>query len=152
MPATELTNMVMIQDIATGKVIVQNRVKSWKGISFPGGHVNDGESFSESAIREIKEETGLTVSNLTPCGIVHWCHKLTNDRYIELFYKTSEFSGTLIDETDEGKVFWASFDEITTMPLSPNFAQYLKVFQSETFIEAFGLYDDIGFEILNFIT
>ncbi|MBO5410173.1 MAG: NUDIX domain-containing protein, partial [Clostridia bacterium] len=41
----ELTNMVMIEDKATGKVLVQERVKSWKGLSFPGGHVEPGESF-----------------------------------------------------------------------------------------------------------
>lgn len=61
MPKVELTSMVMIQDKTTGKVLVQERVKSWKGLSFPGGHVNQGESIVDSAIREIKEETGLDI-------------------------------------------------------------------------------------------
>ena len=42
MAKTELTNMCMIYK--DNKVLVQERVKSWKGISFPGGHVEDGES------------------------------------------------------------------------------------------------------------
>ena len=42
---TELTNMVMVRDKASGKVLVQQRVKSWQGLSFPGGHVEEGESF-----------------------------------------------------------------------------------------------------------
>ena len=41
MPKLEMTNMVMIQDKQTGKVLVQDRVKSWKGLSFPGGHIED---------------------------------------------------------------------------------------------------------------
>ncbi len=48
MPQVELTNMVMIQDRITGKVLVQERTKSWKGLSFPGGHVNEGESLVDS--------------------------------------------------------------------------------------------------------
>ena len=58
---TEMTNMVMIQDRQTSKVLVQDRIKSWKGLSFPDGHVEDNESIVDSAIREVKEETGLDV-------------------------------------------------------------------------------------------
>ncbi len=147
----ELTNMVMIQDLTTGKVVVQDRVKSWKGISFPGGHVNKGESILDSAIREIKEETGLEIKNLILCGVVNWCHRSKNERYLEFFYKTTNFSGNLIDRTDEGRVFWVNPEEITTMSLSPNFPEYLKVFDSNNFVEAFGLYDDKGFESLKFV-
>ena len=48
----EVTNMIMIQDPQTKKVVVLNRRLSWKGISFPGGHVEKNESFYESAVRE----------------------------------------------------------------------------------------------------
>ena len=41
MPKLELTNMVMIQNEHTGKVLVQDRIKSWKGLSFPGGHIEE---------------------------------------------------------------------------------------------------------------
>ncbi len=150
MPKVELTNMVMVQDKETGKVVVQNRLKSWKGISFPGGHVNQGESITDSAVREVKEETGLDIKNLIPCGLVHWCHKQTDDRYFEFFYKTTDFSGRLIEGTDEGKVFWADFDKILLMELSQNFSEYIKVFQSDCFLEAFGFYDDEGFDELKF--
>ena len=59
----ELTNMCMIYDGA-GRVVVQDKVgKNWGGITFPGGHVEKDESFVDSVIREVKEETGLDVSN-----------------------------------------------------------------------------------------
>lgn len=51
------------------QILVQDRVKSWNGVAFPGGHVESRESIVDSTIREIKEETGLDISNLTLCGV-----------------------------------------------------------------------------------
>ena len=57
----EFVNMCMIQN--GDKVLVQDRVSpDWPGITFPGGHVERGESFVDAVIREVREETGLTIS------------------------------------------------------------------------------------------
>ena len=39
MAKIEITNMIMVQNPDTKEVLVQNRIKYWCGISFPGGHV-----------------------------------------------------------------------------------------------------------------
>lgn len=44
MAKCELTTMVMIQDKNTAKILVQDRVKNWKGLSFPGGHVKTAKA------------------------------------------------------------------------------------------------------------
>ena len=71
-----LCNMCMIEDTATGRVLVQHRLPKatnpWSGLTFPGGHVETGESITASTVREIREETGLTASNLRMCGVVEW--------------------------------------------------------------------------------
>ena len=139
----ELTNMVMIENPENGKVLVQKRVKYWTGVTFPGGHIEKGESFTESAVREVKEETGLDIKNPKLCGTVHWCHKDTDERYIVLLYKSNEFSGELVEKTDEGEVFWIDKNDFCKYQLSPNFDTYLKVFLSDD-NEAFGLYNKDG--------
>ena len=139
----ELTNMVMIENPENGQVLVQKRVKYWTGVTFPGGHIEKGESFTTSAVREVKEETGLDIKNPKLCGTVHWCHKDTDERYIVLLYKATEFSGELVDKTDEGEVFWINKEDFNNYQLSPNVDTYLKVFLSDD-NEAFGLYNKDG--------
>lgn len=137
MPKFELTNMVMVEDKTTGKILVQERVKYWKGVTFPGGHVEPCESFVDSAIREIKEETGLDIFNLRSCGVIHWCHKDTDDRYIVFCYRTSDFTGELLEATDEGRVFWATPEEVRKMKQAENFDKYMPIFFNDD-NEAFG--------------
>ena len=97
------TNMCMITD-GNGNVLVQNRKDpSWPGIAFPGGHVEMGESFVDAVLREVFEETGLTVSNLTLCGIKNWAGE-DGTRYFVTCYRTSTFSGE-VKSSDEGEVF-----------------------------------------------
>ena len=134
---TELTNMVMIYDRENDAVIVQNRLLNWRGITFPGGHVENGESFYDSAVREVYEETGLCVRNLKSCGIIHWSDELTYERYVVFLYKTEDFSGELIDKTEEGEVFWVKRDNLLSMELSPNFRNYLTMFFDNMYSEAF---------------
>lgn len=143
MPKLEMTNMVMIQDEQTGKVLVQDRVKRWKGLSFPGGHVEDNESIVDSAIREIKEETGLDISNLKSCGVIHWLNKKTLDRFMVFLYKTTEYSGELIPESDEGRNFWITIDEMRNTPSENQMPQnYLPMFLEDKYNEAFGPWKD----------
>ena len=150
MPKIELTTMVMIQNKNTGKVLVQDRIKSWKGLSFPGGHVEDNESFYGCAIREVKEETGLEVRDLKSCGTIHWLNKKTQDRFMVFLYKTTDFSGELVTESDEGRNFWITIDEMRNTPSENQMPKnYLPMFLESKYSEAFGPWaDDDPWEII----
>ena len=87
-----LTNMCMVYDGT--RILVQDRMNpDWTGITFPGGHVEPRESFVDSVIREVEEETGLKISNVQLCGIKQWTHREGKYRYIVLFYKTDTYFG-----------------------------------------------------------
>jgi 8-oxo-dGTP diphosphatase len=151
MPKIEMTNMCMIYDKINDRVLVQERIKNWVGISFPGGHTEDGESIVESTIREIKEETGLTVLNLKACGVIYWFNEETGDRYFVFNYKTDTYRGELIAETDEGKVYWVAIEELTTLNLASGFEERLPMFFEEKYIEGFGKWSGNGNSELKWI-
>ena len=122
------TNMCMIYD-EKGNVLVQDRKNpDWPGITFPGGHVEHGESFYQSVIREVKEETGLDIRNPVLCGTKQF--QTDNDeRYVVFFYKTNQFSGTL-KSSDEGEVFWIPREKLMKYTLAEDFEEMLKVFET----------------------
>ena len=135
----EITNMCMILDPATKRIVVQKRVKYWTGLAFPGGHLERGESLVESAIREVREETGLIVSDLKPCGIIHWTRTDADEHYFVHLYRTETFYGNLLDETEEGTVFWMPLEQLISQPKEarcPHFRDYLPLFLKESLFEA----------------
>ena len=129
-----LTNMCMIYN--GHKVLVQEKIDDdYNGITFPGGHVERGESFTDSVIREVLEETGLKISSPQLCGIKDW----TNDdgsRYMVLFYKTDKFEGTL-SSSEEGTVYWVDFEELKNLRLADGMEKMLEVFLNEDISEYF---------------
>ena len=88
----ELMNMCVLR--RGSKVLVQDRTDpNWPGVAFPGGHVEKGESFTDAVIREVQEETGLTISSPRLCGIKDWCED--GVRHVVLLYRAEQFTGTL---------------------------------------------------------
>ena len=128
-----IMNVVMIYDMKSDSVLLQNRTKKWKGGCFPGGHLEDGETINASAVREIFEETGLTVKNLVPCGYVHW-NKAPDRNEIIFCYRTSDFSGEL-KQCEEGENYWVKREELLSQPLTRWFRDQLPIFFGSGYIE-----------------
>lgn len=115
------------------KILLQNRIKNdWKGYTLPGGHVEKGESFIDAVIREMKEETGLTISNPHLCGIKQF--PIHGGRYIVFLYKTNEFEGDLVS-SDEGKMEWVDRNDLEDYKLVEDFYELLKVFDEDNLSE-----------------
>ena len=120
-----LTNMCMVRN--GDYVLVQDRTDPhWPGVTFPGGHIESGESFTASVIREVYEETGLTIENPRLCGVKEW-ENSDGSRYIVLLYKADRFSATVRSSPD-GKVCCAALSTLPSLRLSLDFEKLLEVF------------------------
>ena len=111
------------------KYLLQNRVKKdWHGYTFPGGHIEPGESIVQSAIREVKEETGLIMKNPRLVGVKQFWVK--SGRYIVFLFSATKFSGDLRG-SNEGEVGWFSKEEMKNIHLVNHFFEHLDVFEGE---------------------
>lgn len=127
-----LTNMCMIKN--KDQVLVLDRNDPvWPGLTFPGGHVEAHESFHDSVVREVKEETGLTISHPQLVGVKQF-YDHNDERYLVFFYIAEQFSGT-VKESDEGKLTWMSAKESKKQKLAYNFDHDLPVFFEQTISE-----------------
>ena len=134
------TNMCLIYH--DDMILVQERTKKdWPGLTFPGGHVEKGENFINSIIREVKEETGLTITNPILCGMEEYKVEADEDRYVMLFYKTNKYEGELISSY-EGKVFWINKDDFDKYELSLDLDRIYKIMTSDNLSELIYEYKD----------
>lgn len=84
----------------------------WIGI---GGHFEEGESPEECLMREVCEETGLTLHSYRFHGIITFCSERYTTEYMCL-YTSDDFSGEL-KECDEGKLEWIEKEKVVKLPL-----------------------------------
>ena len=135
----EKTENVVITNICLiykdDKILVQERTKKdWPGLTFPGGHVKKNESFYDSVIREVKEETDLTLLKPILCGIEEFKILNNEDRHLILYYKCNEFKGRL-RSSREGRVFWISREDFKKADLSLDLDRMLEIMESDELSE-----------------
>ena len=84
----------------------------WIGV---GGHFEYGESPDECLIREVKEETGLTLLDYKARGIVTFLYGEDVVEYMHL-YTADRFEGEL-SECDEGELVWVPIKDVLSLPI-----------------------------------
>jgi 8-oxo-dGTP diphosphatase len=102
-----------------GKYLMLHRVKKendenkdkWVGI---GGKFEEGESPEDCVLREVREETGLTLLTLSYRGIVTFVSNEYGTEYMHLF-TSDHFTGTLT-ACDEGILKWIPVSKVNQLP------------------------------------
>lgn len=103
-----------------GQYLMLHRVKKkndvnqdkWVGI---GGKFEEKESPEECLVREVKEETGLTLTDYTYRGLVTFVSDRWETEYMHLFTGRTQ-QAHLID-CDEGDLEWVDKDKVKDLPI-----------------------------------
>ncbi|WP_058303646.1 8-oxo-dGTP diphosphatase [Gorillibacterium timonense] len=128
----EIIKLYTVCMIADGeRVLLLNRQHdSFKGYIAPGGRVDYPESPLEGAIREVKEETGLTVRNLVFKGLSEYINP-GGERYMIFNYLSRDYEGELVTESREGVPEWVPLATLGQVNMQDNFRRRVPLFFAE---------------------
>lgn len=115
---TKLTTLCYIENENQYLMLHRIRKKNdvnhdkWIGV---GGKFEHGESPEECLLREVKEETGYTLTSWKCRGIITFVYGEDIVEYMSL-YTADKYEGTQID-CDEGVLEWVDKDKISELNL-----------------------------------
>ena len=139
----ELTNLCLIR--RGNEILLQDRVKAdWRGLALPGGHVEPGESIVDSVIREMKEETGLTIREPKLRGVKQF--PIDGGRYLVFLFEATEFEGEL-RACEEGQVAWYPRDQVKELPTVDDLEELIRVIEEEDLSEFIYLRHEDGWRV-----
>ncbi len=110
----------------TKKVNDENHDK-WIGI---GGKFEEKESPEQCVLREVKEETGLSLHSYRYRGIVTFVSDLYDTEYMHLF-TSEDFSGNLL-ECDEGELCWVDKNALYSLPIWEGDKIFLRLLENKS--------------------
>lgn len=113
-----------------GKVLLLYRNKKendpnegkWIGV---GGKIEEGETPDTCVIREVREETGLILTDYSYCGKVRFISEAWDEEEMYLFSATG-FTGEISRDCDEGELSWVEKDRVADLPMWEGDRYFLK--------------------------
>jgi len=117
----KLATLCYVKDLKNKRTLMLYRNKKendyhegkWNGL---GGKLELGETPEECAIRELREESGLTVKNPNLKGLITFPNFDGVDDWYVFIFTVTDYKGELID-SPEGKLEWISNDKLTSLNL-----------------------------------
>ena len=118
----------------------ENDINAGKYIGV-GGHVEEGESPVDCIIREVEEETGLTVNSLRTRGFITFVMgKETEHAFL---YTSEDFAGELKANCNEGELSWVDKDKVLDLQLWEGDRVFLKLLnETDKFFTIKLIYDE----------
>lgn len=108
------------------KTVDENKDK-WIGI---GGKFEEGESPEDCLLREVREETGLTLTSWRYRGIVTFVSDEWGTEYMHLF-TADAWAGELRQDCEEGELAWVDRDKLLSLPIWEGDKLFLRLLDEE---------------------
>jgi len=130
----------------TGKTLMIHRIKKaddmhhgkWNGL---GGKFEPGETPEECVIREVREESGLTILDPTLKGFLTFPLFSKNEDWYAFVFVATQFEGELID-SNEGELAWIDDDKLLSLPLWEGDLMFLPYLDGEGIFSGKFVYQD----------
>ncbi|MCD6589097.1 MAG: 8-oxo-dGTP diphosphatase [Candidatus Fermentibacteraceae bacterium] len=112
----------------------------------PGGKVEPGETPEECAVREVFEETALTVNDLFLRGVLTFPAFDDEEDWYVFVFTAENFSGVLKKSCHEGDLFWIKNGELMDLPLWEGDHIFMKWLDSSRFFSGKFVYNTSGLQ------
>ena len=109
------------------KEVDENKDK-WIGI---GGKFEEGESPEDCLLREVREETGLSLTSWRYRGIVTFVSDEWGTEYMHLF-TADRWEGELRRDCDEGELEWIDRRKLLSLPIWEGDKIFLRLLEEDT--------------------
>ncbi len=138
----QLATLCYLQCNAKTLMLYRNKKKNdihagkWNGL---GGKFIAGETPEECVIREVTEESGLSIKNPRLRGIMTFPNFSCGEDWYVFIFTASEFDGQMSDSS-EGQLEWIDDDRLLSLDLWEGDKIFLKWLQQDRFFSAKFIY------------
>lgn len=122
---TQYSDVILINSKNEVLFTVRNKNDNFEPGKYclPGGHIEEDEEPAAAAVRELEEETGISLkeSQIKPCGQYF-------DKKSHINYFCAHYDGdpVVLDEREQQQFEWVSIDDIGDKPLLMNLRENFK--------------------------
>ncbi len=149
---TGLYNLSFVSNSQKILMLRRNREPNKGKLNGFGGKLESFESASQSMLRELREEAGITALEYRLAGLIRCSNNKPFSDYMIFCYLVTNFEGQIFSETEEGRLSWVSESDINTAndSIVDNIAYFLPNILHDPELLEMNFHYDSGSSLCNF--
>ena len=137
----KIWNIVVV--LKEGQILlIERRKGDFGGYVPPGGKVDFPEAFMESAVRELREETGLVAKSIRLAGVSSYINEQKREQFMYMDYLCTDFEGELLVNGPEGRCSWFDAKALPELPMNAHIKQRVQLVLTHASYELQHVWDE----------